>query len=190
MHLFTSQGRLGRLAISVSCTRATGIQYSDKEKGNPIPFLFVVTFFLATASCSSIRFSRCFSRFCSISSCSRSLRIASLGASFRFWAAEPPNHDHILISDFMGYVVVSLRRQFLKMYSDNQGIHYPSPYGPRRSGLEIGRKLWSQAGKINRQKERGAALVESGRCCRLSRNAISGTIDLRQTTNRSKGMFA
>lgn len=58
---------------------------------NHSPVLFVFTFFRAIASCSSICVMRCFSRFCSISSCARRPRMAFLGLSFFFWAAPPPN---------------------------------------------------------------------------------------------------
>ncbi len=60
-----------------------------------LPVLFELTCFLATASCSAIWFSKCFSRFCSMSSVCRSPRIAVLGASLRFWAP-PPNQPHML----------------------------------------------------------------------------------------------
>ena len=49
-----------------------------------VPFLFVLTFFLAIISCSSIWFCKCRSLFCSISSCDRKPRIAFLGVSFLF----------------------------------------------------------------------------------------------------------
>lgn len=62
-----------------------------------IPVLFVVMFFLANASCSAIWFSKCFSRFCSMSNCCRSATMAFFGASFCFWAAAPPNQPHMLI---------------------------------------------------------------------------------------------
>jgi hypothetical protein len=60
-----------------------------------VPILFVVTFFRATASCSAICVSKCLSRFCSMSSCCRSVNMAFLGASFLFCAAAPPNQPHI-----------------------------------------------------------------------------------------------
>ena len=66
------------------------------EGGEDIPVLFTVTFFLASASCSAIWFSKCLSRFCSISSCCRRPKMASLGASLRFCAPLPPNQPHIL----------------------------------------------------------------------------------------------
>ena len=55
--------------------------------------LFDVTVFRAIASCSSIWFWRCFSRFDSISSVLRSPRMAFLGESFPppFAAVPPPN---------------------------------------------------------------------------------------------------
>lgn len=59
-----------------------------------LPFLFVLTYFRAIESCSSICVVRCFSRFCSISSCDRRPRMAFLGLSFFFWAAPPPNQPH------------------------------------------------------------------------------------------------
>jgi hypothetical protein len=55
------------------------------------PFLFVLTFFFAIASCSSIWFSRCLSRFCSMSSCDLRPKMAFFGLSFRFCADAPPN---------------------------------------------------------------------------------------------------
>lgn len=61
-----------------------------------VPILFVVTFFRATASCSAICVSKCLSRFCSMSSCCRSVNMAFLGASFLFCAAAPPNQPHIV----------------------------------------------------------------------------------------------
>lgn len=59
-----------------------------------VPFLFVLTFFLAIASCSSIWFCKCRSRFCNISSCDLNPRMAFLGVSFRDWALCPPNQPH------------------------------------------------------------------------------------------------
>jgi hypothetical protein len=59
-----------------------------------IPFLFVLTFFLAIVSCSSIWFCKCRSLFCSISNCDRKPRIAFLGVSFLFWVLCPPNQPH------------------------------------------------------------------------------------------------
>lgn len=56
-----------------------------------LPFLFVLTFFRAIASCSSICVIKCFSRFCSMSNCPLKPRIAFLGLSFFFWAPPPPN---------------------------------------------------------------------------------------------------
>lgn len=56
-----------------------------------LPFLFVLTYFRAIESCSSICVVKCFSRFCSISSCDRRPRMAFFGLSFFFWAAPPPN---------------------------------------------------------------------------------------------------
>ena len=61
-----------------------------------IPVLFVLMFFLANASCSAICVSKCRSRFCNMSSCCRSIRMAFLGASFRFCVAAPPNQPHML----------------------------------------------------------------------------------------------
>lgn len=56
------------------------------------PFLlFWPTYFRARASCSSIWFRKCFSRFCSMSSCERNPRMAFLGAFFFAWAEPPPN---------------------------------------------------------------------------------------------------
>ena len=55
---------------------------SQRPEG--LPFLFVLTFFLAIVSCSSIWFCKCLSLFCSISSCDRRPRIAFLGVSFLF----------------------------------------------------------------------------------------------------------
>ena len=71
-----------------------------------LPFLFVLTFFLAIASCSSIWFCKCRSRFCSISSCDLNPRIAFLGVSFRCWALCPPNQPHtpdiVLVQMYVG----------------------------------------------------------------------------------------
>jgi hypothetical protein len=55
-----------------------------------VPFLFVATNFLANASCSSACDCRCFSLFCSMSSCDLSPRMAFLGLSFLFCEAAPP----------------------------------------------------------------------------------------------------
>ena len=64
--------------------------------GVPLPVLFVAKFFLAIASWSVIWLSRCLSRFCNISNCCRSIRIAFLGPSF-FRALAPPNQPHISV---------------------------------------------------------------------------------------------
>lgn len=60
-----------------------------------MPFLFVLTFFRAIASCSSICDCRCLSLFCSMSSCDRRPKMAFFGLSFRFWAVPPPNQPQI-----------------------------------------------------------------------------------------------
>lgn len=65
---------------------------APQRSGRHVPFLLVLTFFRAIASCSSIWFCRCLSLFCSISSCDLKPRIAFLGVSFLFWALCPPNH--------------------------------------------------------------------------------------------------
>jgi hypothetical protein len=70
-----------------------------------VPFLFVLTFFLAIASCSSIWFCKCRSRFCSISSCDLNPRMAFLGLSFRDWALCPPNQPHT--PDMLYYVLLA-----------------------------------------------------------------------------------
>lgn len=67
-----------------------------RERSWDLPVLFTVTFFRASASCSAIWFSRCLSLFCNISSCCRRPKIASFGASLRFWAPLPPNQPHIM----------------------------------------------------------------------------------------------
>ena len=64
-----------------------------------LPVLFVVTFSLAISSCFAIWFSKCLSRFCSMSSCCRRSSIAFLGASFLFCPPLPPNQaPHISIA--------------------------------------------------------------------------------------------
>lgn len=68
-----------------------------------LPVLLVLTCLRARESCSSIWLWRYFSRFCSISSCDRSPRMAFLGLSFRFCWAAPPNQPHI----FAGWCSVS-----------------------------------------------------------------------------------
>lgn len=59
------------------------------------PFLFELTVLRAIASCSSIWFCRCCSRFCNISRCARKATMASLGAALRFWDPPPVIHDSI-----------------------------------------------------------------------------------------------
>lgn len=66
------------------------------------PVLFVVTFSLAISSCFAIWFSRCRSRFCSISSCCRKSRMAFLGASFLFCPDCPPNQAPHILSIVLG----------------------------------------------------------------------------------------
>ena len=68
------------------------------KRGRSLPFLFVLTFLRAMASCSSIWFCRCRSLFCSISSCDLKPRIAFLGVSFPFAPEFPPNQPHIVYS--------------------------------------------------------------------------------------------
>lgn len=93
MRLLPSQcglGGCGRRYVSVArCLQSSG------DKQSALPFLFVLTFFRAMASCSSIWDCRCFSRFCSMSSCDRRPRIAFFGLSLRFCAAPPPNHPQM-----------------------------------------------------------------------------------------------
>lgn len=62
---------------------------SDPVSRKYSPPLFVLTFFLAIASCSSIWFCKCFSRFDSISNVLLRPRMAFLVLSF-FFAALPP----------------------------------------------------------------------------------------------------
>lgn len=82
---------LHRVAVSMSA-RSAVVGLSDSR----IPFLLVLTFLRAIPSCSSIWFCRCFSRFCNMSSCERSPRMAFLGLSLRLCAAAPPNQPHML----------------------------------------------------------------------------------------------
>ena len=71
----------------------------ERSPKNNLPVLLLDTFALAIFSCSAIWFSKCFSRFCSMSSCCRRSRIAFLGASFRFCVPLPPNHvPHIVVA--------------------------------------------------------------------------------------------
>jgi hypothetical protein len=70
----------------------------ERSTVDNLPVLLLDTFALAIFSCSAIWFSKCFSRFCSMSSCCRRSRIAFLGASFRFCVPLPPNHvPHIVV---------------------------------------------------------------------------------------------
>lgn len=71
-----------------------------KAKANP-PILFDVTFSLAISSCFAIWFSKCRSRFCSMSSCCRRSSMALLGASFLFCADCPPNQAPHILSVFV-----------------------------------------------------------------------------------------
>ena len=97
VNLLAPERRLGRY-------RATGSAAAAGEAGwregaiETIPFLLELTCLRARASCSSICVSRCFFRFCSISSCDRSPRIAFLGLSLRLCAAPPPNQPHMLMT--------------------------------------------------------------------------------------------
>ena len=89
-----------RSVKEIRCTRAKqprfNVGYKSAASGGYYsPFLLVLTFFLAIASCSSIWFCRCLSRFWSISSCDRNPRIAFLGVSFRLWALCPPNQPQM-----------------------------------------------------------------------------------------------
>ena len=93
--LLPPEGRLCR-CLRVSPVHVSGVL----ARGSPV--LFVLTCFLARASCSSIWFCRCFSRLFSISSCPRSWRIAFFGASFVF--CEPPPNQPKPQPDMMGDV--------------------------------------------------------------------------------------
>jgi hypothetical protein len=100
--LFASQGLLR------SCWRQSHVSFLIGQRviRKPvrcgiIPVLFVLTFFRAMASCSSIWFCRWRSRFWSMSSCVRRPRMAFLGLSLRFCAAEPPPNQPQIPDDML-----------------------------------------------------------------------------------------
>lgn len=96
MLLLALEGRLCRCRV-LSAIVATPSENPSARSRDYVPFLLVLTYLRASASCSSICVCRYFSRFCSMSSCDRRVRMAFFGVSFRFCAAAPPNQPHMMI---------------------------------------------------------------------------------------------